>query len=98
MDQAMRTAVKIEQEMLRNIDAAYHGILTPVLRRHRQTLDRLDKLMQSGASARARVLWRKSGIVEDLAAAIAGAGQASATAIRRGLTEIREVMRDDHTG
>ena len=92
MDQAMRQAVKIEQEMLRNIDAAYHGILTPVLRKHRQTLDRLDKLMQIGAAARARVLWRRSGIIEDLAAAIAGAGQASAGAIRQGLTQIREVV------
>jgi hypothetical protein len=94
MDQAMRTAVKIEQEMLRNIDAAYHGILAPVLRKHRQTLDRLDKLMQAGAMARARVLWRKSGIIEDLAAAIAGAGQVSADAIRAGLTQIREAAAD----
>ena len=92
MDQAMRQAVKIEQEMLRNIDEAYHGILAPVLRKHRQTLDRLDKLMQSGASARARVLWRKSGIIEDLATAIAGAGQLSAGVIRHGLTQIREVV------
>ena len=46
--------------------------------------------MQAGAMARARVLWRKSGIIEDLAAAIAGAGQVSADAIRAGLTQIRE--------
>lgn len=94
MDQAMRTAVRIEQTMLDGIDAAYHGILRPVLRKHRGTLDRLDKLMQSGATARARVLWRKSGIIEDLAAAIAGAGQASAGIIRQGLTQIREAVAD----
>lgn len=98
MDQAMKQAVKIEQTMLRNIDAAYHDILTPVLRKHRQTLERLDKLMQSGAMARARVLWRKSGIIEDLAAAVAGAGQASSNAIRSGLKEIREVVSHDDAG
>lgn len=94
MDQAMRTETKIEQTMLRNIDAAYHGILAPVLRKHRQTLDRLDKLMRTGATGRARTLWRRSGIVEDLATAIAGAGQVSADAIRAGLTQIREAAAD----
>lgn len=92
MDQAMRKAVRIEQEMLRNIDAAYHDILRPVLQKHKTTLDRLDALMQSGAAARARTLWRRSGIIEDLAAAIAGAGHASSVAIRQGLTQIREVI------
>lgn len=92
MDQAMRQAVRIEQQMLNNIDSAYHDVLAPVLRKHKTTLDRLDKLMQSGASARARVLWRRSGIIEDLAAAIAGAGHASSVAIRQGLTQIREVI------
>lgn len=95
MDQAMRQAARIEQQMLSNIDAAYHDILRPVLKKHKTTLDRLDALMQSGATARARVLWRKSGIVEDLAAAIAGAGRVSSDAIRNGLTQIREVMAHD---
>lgn len=94
MDQAMKAAVKIEQQMLDGIDAAYHDILRPVLKKHRVTLDRLDKLMQSGAVARARVLWRKSGIIDDLASAIAGAGSASSTIIRQGLTQIREVVSD----
>lgn len=95
MDQAMRQAAMIEQEMLRNIDAAYHDILRPVLQKHKQTLDRLEKLMQSGANARARTLWRKSGIIDDLAAAVASAGQASSAAISNGLTEIREVMANE---
>ena len=95
MDQAMRTAVTIEQKMLRNIDAAYHDILAPVLRKHKQTLDKLDKLMQSGATARARVLWRKCGIIEDIAEAVAHAGLVSAGAIRAGLTHIREAVAGD---
>lgn len=95
MDQAMMQAAKIEKEMLRNIDAAYHDILRPVLRKHKRTLDQLDALMQSGATARARALWRKSHIIDDLAAAVAGAGQASSAAIRNGLTDIREVMANE---
>nr|MBR4281667.1 hypothetical protein [Clostridia bacterium] len=91
MDKTMRAAVKIEQKMLDNIDAAYRNILHPVLKKHRRTLEKLDKLMQDGATARASALWRRSGIITDLAAAIAGAGHASSVAIRQGLQEIREV-------
>ena len=98
MDQAMRQAAKIEQVMLSNIDAAYHDILRPVLKKHKLTLERLDVLMQSGEMAKARVLWRNSGIVADLAAAIAGAGRSSASNIRNGLSEIREVMTHDDSG
>lgn len=98
MDQAMRRAAKIEQVMLSKIDAAYHDILRPVLRKHKLTLKRLDVLMQSGEMAKARVLWRNSGIVADLVAAIAGAGRSSASNIRNGLSEIREVMTHDDSG
>lgn len=98
MDQAMRQAAKIERVMLSSIDAAYHDILRPVLRKHKLTLERLDVLMQSGEMAKARVLWRNSSIVADLVAAIAGAGRSSASDIRNGLSEIREVMTHDDSG
>lgn len=94
MDRTMRAAATIEQRMLDDIDAAYHDILAPVLRKHRKNLAQLEKLMQAGQSARARVLWRKSGIITDLAEAIATAGTVSSAAIRRGLAEIREVAAD----
>lgn len=94
-DQDMLAAVKIEQQMLDNIDSAYHNILQPVLKKHRKTLEKLDKLLKAGSAARARVLWRRSGIIEDLAAAIAGAGNMSSAAIRNGLTQIREVVSHD---
>ena len=95
MDRVLMTAAKIEQQTLENIDAAYKDILAPVLKKHRGTLARLEKLIGAGAVARARVLWRKSGIIDDLAAAIAGAGAASAAYIRQGLTQIREAVADE---
>lgn len=95
MDRELLEAAKIEQEMLENIDGAYSDILAPVLKKHRGTLGQLEKLIGAGAVARARVLWRKSGIIDDLASAIAGAGAASAAYIRQGLMQIREAVADE---
>lgn len=95
MDQAMRAAVKIEAEMLNKIEAAHQGILQPVLHKHKEMLKKLGRLMQAGETARARVLWRKSGIIDDIAQAIASAGRASSDAIREGLGQIREVVTHD---
>lgn len=95
MDQLMKTSTQIEKEMLASIDEAYHDILVPVLRKHRRDLDRLDKLMKEGDMAQARALWRRSGIVDELAMAVADAGKVSAGAIRAGLTRIREAAKHD---
>ena len=95
MDQLMKTSTQIEKEMLASIDEAYHDILVPVLRKHRRDLARLDKLMKEGNMAQARVLWRRSGIVDELAMAVADAGKVSAGAIRAGLTRIREAAKHD---
>lgn len=92
MDQEMKTASKIEMEMLRNIDEAYRDVLSPVLKKHRRTLQKLDELIASGETARARVLWRSSGLLEDLAAALAKSGMLSAATVRRGLDRIREAV------
>lgn len=89
------TETKIAKEMLAGIDEAYHDILRPVLRKHAATLDKLDKLMQSGAAGRARQLWLRSGLLDDLAKAIAGAGAVSSHVIRDGLERIREAVRHD---
>lgn len=94
MDQLMRTATKIEQEMLQSIDEAFRNVIKPVLQKHKATLDQLDKLMQAGLAGRARKLWRTSGILEDLAEAIAGAGAVSADAIRDGIKRIRGAAHD----
>lgn len=92
MDQGMQTASKIENEMLRSIDDAYRNVLSPVLKKHRRTLQKLDELIASGETARARVLWRSSGLLEDLAAALARSGMLSAATVRRGLDRIREAV------
>ena len=47
MNRTMRAAATIEQRMLDDIDAAYHDILAPVLRKHRKNLAQLEKLMQT---------------------------------------------------
>ena len=94
MDQLMRTATKIEQEMLQSIDEAFRNVIKPVLHKHKATLDQLENLMQAGLAGRARKLWRTSGILEDLAEAIAGAGAVSADAIRDGIKRIRGAAHD----
>ena len=94
MDQLMRTATKIEQEMLQSIDEAFRNVIMPVLHKHKATLDQLENLMQAGLAGRARKLWRTSGILEDLAEAIAGAGAVSADVIRDGIKRIRGAAHD----
>lgn len=94
MDKLMRTATRIETEMLQSIDEAYHDVIKPVLRKHKATLEQLDKLMRVGLTGRARKLWRTSGMLDDLAEAIARAGAASADVIRGGIRRIREAAHD----
>lgn len=81
--------------MLRDIGAAHRSVIEPVLRKHRQTLQKLDKLMQDGAAGRAKALWRTSGLLDDLAKAIAAANGASVDVLRQGIRDVREVVRAD---
>ena len=81
--------------MLRDIGTAHRNVIEPVLRKHRQTLKKLDKLMQDGAAGRAKALWRKSGLLDDLAKAIATANGASVDVLRQGIRDVREVVRAD---
>lgn len=85
----------ISRQMMTGISDAFSGVLDPVLDKHRQTLARLDKLMQAGDADRAARLWRRSGLLDDLAQAIASAGAVSADAIRDALPRIREAVRDE---
>lgn len=85
----------ISRQMMTGISDAFSVVLDPVLDKNRQTLDRLDKLMQAGDADRASRLWRRSGLLEDLAHAIATAGSVSADAIRDALTRIRKAVSDD---
>ena len=81
--------------MLRDIGAAHRSVIEPVLRKHRQTLKKLDVLMQDGAAGRANALWRKSGLLDDLAKAISAANGASVDVLRQGIRDVREVVKAD---
>lgn len=91
----MRPEDRLEQSMLDKVDQAYKDVLRPVLVKHRRTLEQIEQLSQAGATGRARVLVRSSGLLEDLAQALATAGRLSAAAIRDGIDRIREVIADD---
>lgn len=84
----------ITQQMMSAIDAAYQDVLKPVLKKHKKTFDRLDVLMREGKADEASRLWRRSGLLDDLARAIAGAGKVSADGIRDALTRIREAVQN----
>lgn len=91
----MTELTRISRRMTTGISDAFADVLQPVLHKHRQTLDRLDKLMQAGDADRASRLWRRSGLLDDLAQAIASAGAVSADVIRDALKRIREAVSDD---
>ena len=77
--------------MMTSIDDAYHDVLAPVLRKHKRTLAQIDGLLKRGRTDDASMVWRRSGLLDDLAKAIADAGATSADAIRKGLKQTREV-------
>lgn len=81
--------------MLRSIDEAHRDVIAPVLRKHKDTLRKIEALIQSGASARATVLWRKSGLLDDLSDAISAANQEAEKSIREGIKNVRKAVRDD---
>lgn len=89
------TETKISRKMMASIDEAFADVLKSVLQRHKGTLRRIDKLVQDGDADRASRLWRRSGLLDDLAKAIAGAGAVSADAIRDGLDHLRKAVRDE---
>lgn len=91
----MTELTRISRRMTTGISDAFADVLQPVLDKHRQTLDRLDELMKAGYADRASRLWRRSGMLDDLARAIASAGAVSADVIRDALTRIREAVSDD---
>lgn len=94
-DKAVREADRQLARAVRKIEALYPDALAPVLKKHKATFDKLDKLEKDGAWGRARVLIRKSGLVDDLARAIATAGNEAADVIRAEIAGVKEAVRDD---
>ena len=97
-DAAVDAASRIESGVLRKLERLYPATLSPLMRKHKQTLDKLDRLERDGAYGRARVLIRRSGLLDDIAKAIASAGVEAATLIRAEIAAVKEVATDDKAG
>lgn len=94
-DRGAEQADRIESEALAKLERLFPAAVAPVLKRHRATLEKLDKLEREGAWGRARVLLRKSGIVNDLAKALAAAGKKAAALIREETSRVKEAALDE---
>lgn len=94
-DRGVEQADRIEAETLEKLERLFPAAVSPVLKRHRATLEKLDKLEREGAWGRARVLLRKSGIVNDIAKALAAAGVKAAALIREETSRVKEVALDE---
>ena len=92
-DRAVAQADRIETETLRELERMYPESVSPLIKKHKKTLDKLDKLMQSGATGRARAVMRRSGLLKDLAVAIAGAGSDAVSLIRGEIKGIKEAVK-----
>ena len=92
-DNAVQAADRIELGVLRELERMYPAAVSPLMKKHEETLAKLDKLMQSGATGRARVLMRRSGLLKDLAVAIAGAGSDAVSLIRGEIKGIKEAVK-----
>ena len=92
-DNAVQAADRMELGVLRELERMYPAAVSPLMKKHEETLAKLDKLMQSGAAGRARVLMRRSGLLKDLAAAIARAGSDAVSLIRGEIKGIKEAVK-----
>jgi hypothetical protein len=91
-DATVLKADALERDVMRKVARMYPAAFSPVLDKHRKTLENLDKLMQSGATGRARALVRQSGLLRDVAAAIAFAGADAVALIRGEVDGIKEAV------
>ena len=92
---AEAVADRLEAETLRALERIYPAALSPLMEKHKPTLDRLDKLEKAGATARARVMLRRSGMLEEIAVALAAAGKEAAALIRQEMSQVKEAAYDE---
>ena len=93
-DRAVRQADRLMADACMQIERLYPAAIAPVMRKHKATIDKLDKLEQAGQIARARTLIRTSGLLDDLAKALAVAGRKAAALIRTEMSGVKEVAAD----
>ena len=98
MSRALDRADRIEETLISTTASLYDRSVAAVIRKHGNTLRQMRQMEQKGEYARMRVFARTSGLLNDLANAIASAGKDSAAAIRTALADVREVMADDDGG
>lgn len=96
-DVVVQAADRIESGVLRKLERLYPAAVSPLMEKHKDTFAKLEKLEKDGAYGRARVLIRKSGLVEDFAKALAAAGVKAADLIREEMSSIREVAHESET-
>lgn len=94
-DASVQAADRLEADVLRKLERLYPAVVSPLMKKHKGTLKKLDKLEKDGAYGRARVLIRQSGLVDDLARALARAGVEAAALIREEIHGVKEVAAHD---
>lgn len=95
MEKTIRKTDAIEARMIADASKAYDRAVAGVLRKHGAVIQRMKVLEKAEKYEQARVLARSSGLLDDLADAIASAGDQAAKLIRQGLMEVKAVMADD---
>lgn len=94
-DAAVEAADRIEHGVLVKLEHLYPAAVSPLMKKHKGTLEKLDKLEKDGAYGRARVMIRRSNLVDDFARALARAGVEAAALIREEIHGVKEVADHD---
>ena len=93
-DVGVESADLLELGALRKLERLYPAAISPLMEKHKGTFEKLEKFEKDGAYGRARVFLRKSGIVEDIAKALALAGVKAAAIIREEIHGVKEVAHE----
>lgn len=96
-DHTVQAADNLELDVLRKLERLYPAAISPLMKKHKATFERLEKLEKDGAYSRARIFLRKSGIVDDFAKALASAGVKAADLIREEIHGVKEVAHEQET-
>lgn len=96
-DNAVQAADRLELDVLGRLERMYPAAISPLMEKHKETFAKLEKLEKDGAIGRARVLIRRSGLVDDVAKALAAVGVKAADLIREEIRGVKEVAHDDDT-
>ena len=95
MDRAILDSDRLGMKAQDEVEAAYAGIVAPILARYRPTIERIEKYNEQGKRGLARSLFRSSGLLDELTQAIAEAGKKASKAVQQQRIGILEVMADD---